>query len=98
MVIELKNTKFIPEYAGKLNFYLSAVHGIIKQADDNPTIGILLCCEKNNIAAEFALRNINKPMGVREFQLLENIPDNLKSSLPTIEELEQDLNKKLNDI
>jgi hypothetical protein len=91
VVIELKNTRFIPEYAGKLNFYLSAVDSIIKLDDDKPTIGILLCRDKNNIEAEFALRDINKPMGISEFQLTEILPDNLKSSLPTIEELEQSL-------
>ncbi len=90
VVIELKNTKFIPEYAGKLNFYLSAVDTIVKQDEDKPTIGILLCRDKNNIEAEFALRDINKPMGVSEFQITENLPDNLKSSLPTIEEIENE--------
>jgi len=95
VVIELKNTKFIPEYAGKLNFYLSAVDTLLKQRDDNPTIGILLCRDKNNLEAEFALRDIGKPMGVSEFQFIENLPENLKSSLPTIEELEL---KKLEDI
>jgi predicted nuclease of restriction endonuclease-like (RecB) superfamily len=90
VVIELKNTKFIPEYAGKLNFYLSAVDSLIKQEDDKPTIGILLCLDKNNIEAEFALRDINKPMGVSEYQITENLPDNLKSSLPTIEEIENE--------
>jgi predicted nuclease of restriction endonuclease-like (RecB) superfamily len=91
VVIELKNTAFIPEYAGKLNFYLSAVDSLLKREDDKPTIGILLCRDKNNIEAEFALRDINKPMGVSEFQLTEILPDELKSSLPTIEEIEQTL-------
>lgn len=91
VVIELKNTKFVPEYAGKLNFYLSAVDSLIKQDDDKPTIGILLCREKNNIEAEFALRDLNKPMGVSEFQFTEILPEALKSSLPTIEELENEL-------
>lgn len=90
VVIELKNTKFIPEYAGKLNFYLSAVDSLVKQEDHNATIGILLCRDKNNIEAEFALRDINKPMGVSEFQITEILPENLKSSLPTIEEIENE--------
>lgn len=94
VVIELKNTAFIPEYAGKLNFYLSAVDSLLKENDDKPTIGILLCREKNNLEAEFALRDINKPIGVSEFELTNILPENLKSSLPTIEELEQNL---LND-
>jgi predicted nuclease of restriction endonuclease-like (RecB) superfamily len=91
VVIELKNTRFMPEYAGKLNFYLSAVDSLIKDKDDKPTIGILLCKDKNNIEADFALRDINKPIGVSEFQITEHLPDNLKSSLPTIEEIENEL-------
>ena len=97
VVIELKNTKFIPEYAGKLNFYLSAVDTLVKQKEDNPTIGILLCRDKNNIEAEFSLRDINKPMGVSEFQIIETLPDNLKSSLPTIEEIENEFMKLDNE-
>ncbi len=93
VVIELKNTKFIPEYAGKLNFYLSAVDSLVKSDTDQPTIGILLCRDKNNFETEFALRDINKPMGVSEFQLTEILPDELKSSLPSIEELENEFNK-----
>lgn len=90
VVIELKNTKFIPVFAGKLNFYLSAVDSLVKDGNDNPTIGILLCKNKNNIEAEFAFRDINKPIGISEIKLTENLPDNLKSSLPTIEELEEE--------
>lgn len=91
VVIELKNTKFIPEYAGKLNFYLSAVDSLLKAEDDNSTIGILLCRDKNKIETEFALRDINKPMGVSEFTLTEVLPDELKGSLPTVEEIEEDM-------
>jgi YhcG PDDEXK nuclease domain len=94
VVIELKNTKFIPEYAGKLNFYLSAVDTLLKAEDDKPTIGIILCRDKNNIEAEFALRNINKPMGISEFNFTEILPEELKSSLPTIEEIERELSKE----
>ena len=93
VVIELKNTKFIPEYTGKLNFYLSAIDSLVKQSDDNPTIGILLCRDKNNIEAEFALRDINKPMGISEFEFTEILPDEFKSSLPSIDELEAELKK-----
>jgi predicted nuclease of restriction endonuclease-like (RecB) superfamily len=91
VVIELKNRKFIPEYAGKLNFYLSAVDTLLKRDDDQPTIGLLLCRDKNNIEVEFALRDMNKPMGVSEYTLMETLPDNLKGALPTVEEIEQDL-------
>lgn len=93
VVIELKNTKFIPEYAGKLNFYLSAVDTLLKEDSDKPTIGLLLCRDKNNIEVEFSLRDINKPMGISEFEITEILPDNLKSSLPTIEEIENRLKK-----
>lgn len=91
VVIELKNKKFIPEYAGKLNFYLSAVDSLLKKEDDQPSIGLLLCRDKNNIEVEFALRDMNKPMGVSEYSLVENLPDNLKGALPTVEEIENDL-------
>ena len=95
VVIELKNTRFIPEYAGKMNFYLSAVDTLIKRDDDNPTIGILLCRDKRSLEVEFALRDINKPMGVSEFSFTEILPDDLKSTLPTIEEIETELKDKL---
>jgi predicted nuclease of restriction endonuclease-like (RecB) superfamily len=91
VVVELKNRKFIPEYAGKLNFYLSAVDSLLKRDDDQPTIGLLLCRDKNNIEVEFALRDMNKPMGVSEYTLVETLPDNLKGALPTVEEIESDL-------
>ena len=90
VVVEIKNRKFIPEYAGKLNFYLSAVDSLLKRNDDQPTIGLLLCRDKNNIEVEFALRDMNKPMGVSEYTLVEALPDNLKGALPTVEEIESD--------
>lgn len=92
VVVELKNTKFIPEYAGKLNFYLSAVDSLLKQDDDKPSIGLLLCRDKNNIEAEFALRDINKPIGISDFSFTEVLPEDIKSSFPTIEEIELNLN------
>lgn len=91
VVIELKNTKFIPEYAGKLNFYLSAVDDALKKDSDHPSIGILLCRDKNNLEVEFSLRGMSQPMGVSEFNLTETLPESLKSSLPTIEEMEREL-------
>ena len=98
VVVELKNRRFIPEYAGKLNFYLSAVDSLLKRDDDQPTIGLLLCRDKNNIEVEFALRDMNKPMGVSEYTLVETLPDNLKGALPTVEEIEQDLQQLQEDI
>lgn len=91
VVVELKNRKFIPEFAGKLNFYLSAVDSLLKRSDDQPTIGLLLCRDKNNIEVEFALRDMNKPMGVSEYTLVEALPDNLKGAMPTVQEIENDL-------
>jgi len=88
VVIELKANEFRAEYAGKLNFYLSAVDETLKSKDDNPTIGILLCKERNKIEAEYALRGMSQPIGIAEFQLSKAIPKNIKSELPTIEEIE----------
>ena len=88
VVLELKNTDFKPEYIGKLNFYLSAVDDILKSGNDNKTIGLLLCKSKGKITAEYALRDISKPMGISEFKYLEALPENIKSNLPTIEEIE----------
>ncbi len=88
VVIELKAKEFKAEYAGKLNFYLSAVDDILKSKEDNPTIGILLCKERNKIEAEYALRGIYQPIGVAEFKLSKAIPKEIKSELPTIEEIE----------
>ena len=96
VVVELKNRKFIPEYAGKLKFYLSAVDSLLKCEDDPPTIGLLLCRDKNKIEVEFALRDMNKPMGVSEYTLVESLPDNLKGAMPTVEEIESDL-QQLNE-
>lgn len=92
VVIELKTGKFIPEYASKLNFYLNVVDDTLKHEADHPSIGILICKERNKVVAEYALRGINKPIGVSEYQLTESIPANLKGKLPTIEQIEQELN------
>ncbi|PWR74874.1 YhcG family protein [Methanospirillum stamsii] len=89
VVIELKAHEFKPEYAGKLNFYLSAVDDLIRQDGDNPTIGILLCREKNKAIAEYVLRDIQKPMGVSEYQLTRALSEELKGRLPCVEEIEK---------
>ena len=96
IVIELKSGKFKPEFAGKLNFYLSAVDTQLKKENDNPTIGLLLCKKKDKIEAEYALRDINKPLGISEYRLTEAIPKNIKTQLPSIEELENELAEKFN--
>lgn len=91
MVIELKNTEFIPEYIGKLNFYCSAVDDILCREGDNKTIGLLLCRTKDKIKAEYALRDISKPIGVSDYELGNVLPRDLRSSLPSIEDIERDL-------
>ncbi|GAB63481.1 MAG: DUF1016 domain-containing protein [Candidatus Jettenia sp.] len=91
VVIELKASKFKPEFAGKLNFYISAVDGILKTEQDNPTIGILICKSKNNTVVEYALKDVHKPIGVSEYSITRSLPDEFKSSLPSIEEIEAEL-------
>ncbi|MBN2791448.1 MAG: DUF1016 family protein [Desulfuromonadales bacterium] len=88
VVIELKAGEFEPEYAGKLNFYLKAVDEQLRGDRDERTIGILLCKTRDRVVVEYALSDIHKPMGVSEYQLTRALPDNLKPSLPSIEELE----------
>jgi len=94
-VIELKNTSFKPEYAGKMNFYLSAVDDLVRHPEDKPTIGMILCKVDNRFVVEYALRNINTPIGVSgyEVEILESLPDDLKGSLPTIEQIEQEFDE-----
>ena len=88
VVVELKATDFKPEFAGKLSFYTSAVDGEIKDINDNPTIGILICKSKNDLVVEYALKDINKPLGISQYELTEILPKEYKSSLPSIEEIE----------
>jgi predicted nuclease of restriction endonuclease-like (RecB) superfamily len=97
VVIELKARQFKPADAGQLNFYLTAVDEKIKQVSDNPTIGILLCKSRNKIIAEYALRNVSSPIGVSEYLLTKMMPKDLKTSLPTIEEIEQELSDDLSE-
>ena len=95
VVIELKDHDFKPEYAGKMNFYLSVVDDLIKHASDQPSIGLILCKSKDNVLAEYTLRDMSKPIGLAEYRLTENLPENIKAALPTIEELEAELAKNL---
>ncbi|MCJ8268597.1 MAG: PDDEXK nuclease domain-containing protein [Psychrosphaera sp.] len=96
VVIELKTGDFEPEHAGKLNFYIKAVDKQFKKDRDEPTIGILLCKNRDKLVAEYALSDINKPIGVSEFQLTQSLPDSFQSSLPSIEALEQELAGEFN--
>lgn len=91
VVVELKTIGFEPEHAGKLNFYLKAVDSLLKSEFDNPSIGILICKSRDRVVVEYALSDIHKPIGVTEYQLTESLPENLKSSLPSIEEIEAEL-------
>ena len=93
VVFDLKGGAFKPEYTGKMNFYLSAVDDLLRHPEDKPGIGLILCKEKDGIVAEYALRDLAKPLGVAEFTHLENLPDQFKGSLPTIEEIEAELGK-----
>ena len=93
IVIELKKGDFKPEYAGKMNFYCSAVDDLLKHPTDHATIGLILCQTKDRILAEYALWDINKPIGISEYELTRALPENLRSSLPSIEELEAELGR-----
>jgi len=99
VVIDLKNVPFDPGFAGKMNFYLSAVDDLLKHPDDKPSIGLLLCKSKNKLVVEYALRDIKSPIGVAEWEtsLVENLPENLKGSLPSIKEIEIELSKEVAD-
>ena len=88
VVIELKTGDFKPEYAGQLNFYLSAVDAQIKKPEDNATIGLLLCKNKNNLVAEYSLRDMSKPMGISEYRVSGELPEELKAQLPSIEDIQ----------
>jgi predicted nuclease of restriction endonuclease-like (RecB) superfamily len=91
VVIELKGGKFKPEHLGQLGFYLTAVDRQVKSEHDNPTIGLLLCKSKNKVVAEYALGDKSQPMGIAEYKLLDALPAELQTSLPSIEAIEQAL-------
>jgi hypothetical protein len=84
-------TSFKPEYAGKMNFYLAAVDDLLRNPNDQPTIGLILCKGKERIIVEYALRNIRTPMGVAEFRHLEELPGEFEGSLPSVEQIEAEL-------
>jgi predicted nuclease of restriction endonuclease-like (RecB) superfamily len=97
VVIELKNTPFKPEYAGKMNFYLSAVDARLRHKDDQPSVGIILCKSRKRLIAEYALKDTHKPIGVSAYKLTKALPEKLKGTLPTIKELESELAKAEDD-
>jgi predicted nuclease of restriction endonuclease-like (RecB) superfamily len=91
VVIDLKIEEFRPEFAGKMNFYLSAVDDLLRHVDDTPSIGLILCKEKNRIVVEYALRDTGKPMGVAQYRLTESLPKRLQSELPTNDDLAREM-------
>ena len=93
VVIELKTGDFKPEYVGQLNFYLSAVDGILKKESDNPSIGLLLCKSKNNLVAEYSLRDMSKPIGISEYKITNNLPEELENQLPSVEDIQKRIKK-----
>jgi len=92
VVIDLKVTEFQPEFSGKMNFYISAVDDLLRHPDDRSTIGLILCKGKKKTAVEYALRDVNRPIGVSTYQLKDSLPKSLEESLPTVEQLETELN------
>jgi predicted nuclease of restriction endonuclease-like (RecB) superfamily len=91
VVIDLKVEEFKPEHAGKMNFYLSAVDDLLRHVDDRSSIGIILCKARDKVTVEYTLRDTRKPIGVSQYQLTRALPQELQSSLPTIEQLEEEL-------
>lgn len=97
VVFELKVGDFMPEYAGKLNFYINTIDQQIKGLDDKPTIGVLLCKTPNETVVKFALKGIQSPIGVAEYELINSLPKQLKAQMPTVEELEAELEKEVEE-
>jgi hypothetical protein len=93
VAIELKSQDFKPEFSGKMNFYLSAIDDLLRHPDDQPSIGIILCKSKNKIVAEYALRDLGKPIGIAEYRVTSQLPRRFQDQLPSIEELEVELGK-----
>ena len=93
VVVELKIGEFRPEYVGKMNFYLSAADDLLRHEQDGPSIGLLLCRTQNKVIAEYALRGVEKPLGVSTYELAESLPAELRGSLPSVEELEKEMEK-----
>ncbi len=93
LVLELKAGGFKPEYLGKLNFYLSAIDDLLRGEGDQPSVGLILCRGENQTVVEYALRDMSKPIGVSAYELTKVLPENLRGNLPTIEEIEAELEK-----
>jgi YhcG PDDEXK nuclease domain len=94
VVIELKTGDFEPEHAGKLNFYLKAVDEQLRRSGDQPTIGLLLCKQRDRLVAEWALSDVHKPIGISEYQITHDLPEAVRSRLPSIEQIEIELSQE----
>jgi hypothetical protein len=94
VVIDLKIERFKPEFSGRMDFHLSAIDDLLRHPSEHPSIGIILCKSKNKIAAEYALRDLRKPIGISEYRLTESLPKQLKRSLPAIKQLEAQLKRE----
>ena len=94
VVVELKTVDFEPEHAGKLNFYIKAVDMRLKTQHDQPTVGIIICKNKEKIVAEYSLSDMRKPIGISEYRLIHSLPDKFRSSLPAIKEIEAELSNE----
>lgn len=97
VAIELKKGKFEPEYAGKMNFYLNLLDDFVREPHENPSIGIILCSERDRFEVEYALRGVKNPVGVSEFKLSKSLPKELSDKLPNVKELEAELMRELAD-
>ncbi|MCU0285578.1 MAG: PDDEXK nuclease domain-containing protein [Acidobacteria bacterium] len=95
VAIELKMGEFKPEYAGKMNFYLNILDDYIREDDENPSIGIILCAERDRLEVEYALRGIDKPVGVAEYRLTTELPDDLRDNLPSVENIKAEILKEM---
>jgi predicted nuclease of restriction endonuclease-like (RecB) superfamily len=95
VALDLKMTRFQPEYSGKMNFYLSAIDDLLRHPDDQPSIGIILCKSKNMVVAEYALRDLGKPVGISEYHLTGTLPKRMQESLPTVEQLQAELTDEI---
>ena len=98
MAIELKAGHFKPEYAGKMNFYLNMLDDFVREEDENPSIGIILCSERDPFEVEYALRGIEKPVGISEYRLTKELPPELKNKLPEAKHLEDEIRREMGAI
>ncbi len=98
VVVELKNVDFEPEHIGKLNFYIKAVDAQLRSKSDEPTIGLLLCKSHDKFVVEYSLSDVHKPIGVSEYQITQSLPEEFKSSLPSVEEIEAELGRDSNNV